>query len=191
MTQQYPPFRPPAPTARPEGLDEDTVRLPARPPRMPVRPLPQQRQPVDPLPAPPRPSSGESPARTWPWLLGIAVLVPLIVVGGALFGNRTTLPPTPTTLPPRPSASAEATRPAAPLEIATDGTYAVGTDLPAGTYRSAGARTATGRCAWTTRAGSATVGRGTGAAGQRQVAEITEKVKAFETAGCAPWVKVG
>jgi hypothetical protein len=142
------------------------------------------------VPPRPRPASGESTARTWPWLLGIVVVVPLVVVAGVLFTNRTTLPPTPTTLPPRPSASVEPPRPAAPPEIATDGSYAVGTDVPAGTYRSAGAK-AGSRCAWTTRAGSATVGRGTATAGERQVVEITEKVTAFETAGCAPWVKVG
>jgi hypothetical protein len=184
MTQQHPPFRPPRPT-----LDEETVRLPAHPPRVPV---PPQRRPVDPLPAPSRPASRGSTTRTWPWLLGIVVLVPLAVVA-TLLANRTTLPPTPTTLPPRPPApaSAEPARPAS-VEVAGDGDYVVGTDVQPGTYRSAGVRTGgSRRCTWTTRAGSATVARGGAASGERQVVEITEKVTSFETAGCAPWVKVG
>jgi hypothetical protein len=120
-------------------------------------------------------------------------VVPLVVVVVTLLSGRDTLPPTPTTLPPRPPApaSAEPARPAT-VEVVGDGTYVVGTDVQPGTYRSAGVREgAPGRCAWRTRAGTATVARGGGTAGERQVVEITEKVTAFETAGCTPWVKVG
>jgi hypothetical protein len=125
-------------------------------------------------------------------LLGIAVLVPTVAAAGIYFSNRTDLPPTPTTLPPRPSASAEPTHPPAPPEIATDGTFQVGVDVVPGTYRSAGARSGgPGKCLWTTRAGSAAVDRGAAGSEDRQVVEITEKVTVFETAGCAPWVRVG
>ncbi len=107
-------------------------------------------------------------------------------------------PPEQATSAPTPAAdtTTQKNAPKTPAKPATfgDGTYLVGDDLPAGTYRSAGAAEGMFQlCSWSIKASDEQSARivDIGTAG-----ELTDrqrvKLKAgqeFETNGCAPWTR--
>jgi hypothetical protein len=92
-----------------------------------------------------------------------------------------------------PSTSAEPQQEATPKgEIPGDGTFLVGKDIQAGTYRSEG-KNAYG-CYWarlndTTGEGSAIIANGT--AQGPAIVKVAAGDKAFQTTDCKPWKKIG
>lgn len=118
-----------------------------------TNPYPQQQY------APPAPPARVKRPKRWPWILGmIGTLILGILIGSA--GNSGTPAAQTSTAPAPPAAAAPTTSapaaPAAPAEPAGpktefgDGTYLVGTDIAAGTYKSAGPRagSAIPNCYW-------------------------------------------
>ena len=76
----------------------------------------------------------------------------------------------------------------------TDGTYVIGTDMPAGTYRTAGPADGLGACVWQRLAN--TSGEFTASIAQNvtagpDVVTVAPTDRAFTTTGCQAWSKVG
>ena len=92
-----------------------------------------------------------------------------------------------------PSSSAGPQQEAAPKgRIPGDGTFLVGKDIQAGTYRSEGKNTY--GCYWarlsdTTGEGSAIIANGN--AQSPAIVKVTAGDKAFQTTDCKPWKKIG
>lgn len=82
--------------------------------------------------------------KKWPWIVGAVVLL-FLIVGIVNSGDPAPQTP-PVVVPPTPSATPRAAAPAAepasaaPRTSFGDGTWVVGEDIAAGTYRSAGAK---------------------------------------------------
>lgn len=141
--------------------------------------------------------------RNWPLIIA-GTLGGLVVIGscGAMV-NPAPVPVPEIQSAPAAISSAPAPVPApapAPVEPAvteqiTDGTWIVGVDIEKGTYRSTGAKPSIFElCVWSTKDGassnSSVIDLGTGNKGDRQVVEIDDSVKAFETSGCDTWTRV-
>jgi hypothetical protein len=90
-----------------------------------------------------------------------------------------------------PAAPSPSPAPSTPAGIPGDGTFAVGSDIKAGTYRTPGA--ATGDCYWErdkdlsgTAEGIIANGNSTGPA----IVQVLSSDAAFKTSGCQPWTQV-
>lgn len=101
--------------------------------------------------APPPPPAARKKPRKWPWILGIVVAFGLGAAAGASGGGTPTAAPATVTVNPAPAgqqpASAPASSPASqpapaagPKTEFGDGTFKVGEDIAAGTYKSSGPR---------------------------------------------------
>jgi hypothetical protein len=161
---------------------------------------------------PPVPSPAARKRRRWPWVLG--ALFFLVFVVPAL-SNRDSSVPTSTTPTARPSAAAapalplaaapgtaQKAAPAAPVASSGpatsfgDGTWVVGEDVMAGTYKSSGARPGVFEfCSVSTLAGdtsdSDVLDWSTARADEPVRIRLDGKVKAVKASGCEDFTKVG
>lgn len=112
----------------------------------PHRPAPQPQY------APPPPPAARKKPRRWPWILGILAAFGLGAAVGSGGGSSTTATPTTVTVAPAPAGQQPTTQapPAAtgPKTEFGDGTYKVGEDIAAGTYKSTGPRAGMPLCYW-------------------------------------------
>lgn len=103
--------------------------------------------------APPPPPAAQKKPRRWPWILGIIAAGGIgIGIGNSSHGVSPTATPTTVTVAPAPAGQQPATQapPAAagPKTEFGDGTYKVGEDITAGTYKSTGPRAGMPLCYW-------------------------------------------
>lgn len=104
----------------------------------------------------------------------------VLIATGPAVADPTASPTTPTPAAPSPVGP-----PPGPQAIDQDGTYAVGTDIPAGVYASAGPVDG-GTCYWK-RVGADNATLGNALTKQPQVVVIEATDVAFKTNGCQPW----
>jgi hypothetical protein len=159
-------------------------------------------------PYPPAPAPQGRPRKTWPRRNALLLAGGTLVVGAALGAAGASSDPESTkapqviretetvtvsaAAPPAPAAktaTVSATPPAPAAAIDGDGTYTVGPDIPAGTYRVT--EKADGDCYWSvTRTGSNgsdIIDNNVGGGFPRVVVKVGQD---FTTQGCGSWAKV-
>lgn len=168
---------------------------------------------MPPQPVEPKPAKGK---RRWPWIVAVPVAFFIGVGVGGVGGDTTpvasTLQPTirepgPTvtvTAPPAPAVTVTAKPAAAPKPKAKpkpkaaatfpgDGTYVVGADIKAGTYRSKPGPDGLGMCIWQ-RLSDTSGELDAVIAGDISQGPVTVTIKsgdeAFQTNGCDTWERV-
>lgn len=163
-----------------------------------------------PPPWQPQPSGGQHAAsepprkrRRWPWVVGgvlaFFVLIAVVANTGSQYPSTVTptVPKTPAVsiVTPEPARAVTPTQ-AGPQTSFGDGTWVVGEDIVAGTYKTPGAAPGvTDFCAVTTHAGDTTdspiLNIASANANEPIRLKLSGNVKSVEAHGCEPFTKVG